>query len=287
MKISIAMATFNGARFIQEQLNSFCQQTVLPDELVVYDDGSDDGTAEIVIEFSKQAPFPVILIENTQRIGITKNFSNCLMKTTGDVVFLSDQDDYWFPEKIATIAKIIKPDEPMLLWHDAELADGQLNDLGVTLHSVKKKNGRPASQWVSTGCCVALTRPLLNLALPIPPSYVSHDKYLTDFSEIIGVRVITPQVLQFWRRHGNNVSKFSVVPKSRTFFGTRAKNLFKRLGFDFKQRKHQKMLLQCLLRAKTQVSSTAQIQIEPALDKALSMLSRAPKSLKSIRSKEK
>ena len=99
LRISIAMSTYNGGKYLQEQLDSFLAQTSLPDELVITDDCSTDNTLEIIQAFAAMAPFEVRWEQNEKNLGYTGNFNQALMKTTGDLVFLSDQDDVWFPEK--------------------------------------------------------------------------------------------------------------------------------------------------------------------------------------------
>ena len=106
MKISIAMATYNGARFLPEQLDSFSRQTRLPDELVVSDDGSQDETVAILEEFRARAPFVVRIVHNSERGGHAQNFGFALSHCTGDLISISDQDDVWKPEKIAWVDAI-------------------------------------------------------------------------------------------------------------------------------------------------------------------------------------
>jgi len=133
MKISIAMATYNGAQYLEAQLQSFVDQTRPPDELIITDDCSTDGTADIVYEFAKTAPFEVVFCRNEKNLGYCGNFNAALMQTTGDLVFLSDQDDVWFPEKIAYIAEVAERNPEMLVvMNDAALTDGGLNEVGLT-----------------------------------------------------------------------------------------------------------------------------------------------------------
>ena len=100
MKVSIVMATYNGAEYLGEQLESFVNQKRSPEELVVCDDSSTDKTYKILEEFKRSAPFDVVLVKNEHRLGFTKNFEKALANCSGDIIFFSDQDDKWFPSKV-------------------------------------------------------------------------------------------------------------------------------------------------------------------------------------------
>src|SRR4051812_8879073 len=99
------MATYNGARYLPEQLQSFLCQTVMPDELVVCDDVSTDGTVSIIQEFAKSTAINVRLIVNECNLGFTRNFEQAIQHCTGDVIFFCDQDDVWFCQKIETMLR--------------------------------------------------------------------------------------------------------------------------------------------------------------------------------------
>jgi glycosyltransferase involved in cell wall biosynthesis len=100
LRLSIALATYNGEPYLAEQLESFATQRRRPDELVVCDDASTDATAAIVERFSYAAPFAVRLEVNATRLGCAGNFARALSLCTGDVLFLSDQDDVWLADKL-------------------------------------------------------------------------------------------------------------------------------------------------------------------------------------------
>ena len=103
LSISIALCTYNGERFLRKQLDSYIQQTRLPDELVICDDGSKDRTLEILEEFAAKAPFSVRIYQNVQNLGWSKNFEKAINLCTGDLIALSDQDDEWLSHKLAKI----------------------------------------------------------------------------------------------------------------------------------------------------------------------------------------
>jgi len=102
--VSVALCTYNGAAYLGEQLDSIVAQSRPPDELVVCDDGSTDGTVGLLQAFVPEAPFPVRLYRNERNRGFAKNFERAISLCTGDFIALSDQDDVWKPEKLARLA---------------------------------------------------------------------------------------------------------------------------------------------------------------------------------------
>lgn len=121
--ISIAMATYNGASFIREQLESLAAQIVLPCELVVTDDGSTDETLDIIADFSRTAPFPVRLYRNAQRLHYRANFMQCANRCLGDLIAFCDQDDIWDRHKLATMVQHFETTAVDLIYHDLRLVD--------------------------------------------------------------------------------------------------------------------------------------------------------------------
>lgn len=208
MKISIAMATYNGAQYLHEQLQSFIDQTRQPDELIITDDCSTDETEVIVRQFAKIAPFNVEFYRNEKNLGYCGNFNAALMKTAGDLVFLSDQDDVWFPEKIEHMVRVAERNpEALVVMNDAALTDGELNEVGLTKVGQIRDAGLPLEIFVM-GCCCALRRELLDLCMPIPEGYRAHDSWLVRISDGLDAKVVDARVLQYYRRHESNESQF-------------------------------------------------------------------------------
>ncbi|MBM1222836.1 glycosyltransferase [Ponticoccus sp. SC2-23] len=211
MHISIALATFNGEKHIMEQLESFSAQTVLPDELVICDDCSTDKTIDLVSHFATTAPFKVTLIENEKNLGHVQNFSKALSFCSGDVVFLSDQDDKWFPRKIEKIRSAFQ--ENPNLWivvHDGELTDGKLSPSGQTKMS-QIRRGYGSIVNISTGALSAVRKDLLKYCLPIPPSIKAHDSWIHLVASLLPARrLVLKQTLQYIRRHESNTSSWVV-----------------------------------------------------------------------------
>lgn len=136
-RLSVAMCTYNGAQYLQEQLDSIAGQSRLPDELVVCDDGSTDVTLEILEDFQKGASFPVKIYRNETNLGPIKNFEKAIMLCSGDIIALSDQDDVWMPQKLEKFKKALK-DHPNAgyVFSNALLVDEMLRPLGSTIWEI-------------------------------------------------------------------------------------------------------------------------------------------------------
>lgn len=131
---SIALCTYNGARFLAEQLESIASQTRLPDELVICDDCSSDETAQIVKRFAETCGFTVRFCINEKNLGSTRNFEKAIELCNGEIIFLCDQDDFWEPTKIEKIVAEFKRDARIgLVFSDAEIVDEGLQKLNIKL----------------------------------------------------------------------------------------------------------------------------------------------------------
>ena len=205
MKISIALATYNGEKYLQEQLDSFLAQTRLPDELVVSDDASSDATVEILKSFKKKSPFHVKIIENEENVGFTRNFERAIKETSGDIIFLSDQDDKWLDRKIELIySKFLEKEGPDLILNDVFIADSELKPTGTTLMKQIQLAGGNKNVM---GCASTFKKILKNVFLPIPNVNITHDQWLHFVAVNLNSRLIYEEPLQLYRRHSNNESK--------------------------------------------------------------------------------
>lgn len=205
MKVSIAMATYNGAAYLQAQLDSFVRQTRLPDELVVCDDGSSDATLDLLRAFQQQAGFAVAIHSNPATLGYVRNFERALSLCTGDLIFLSDQDDAWFEGKIAAMCAALQADgAAQVLIADMVLTDGVLRPTRYTQMGNIADVGMPQASFVA-GCATALKRGWLDLVLPIP-ACVTHDNWIHRLAAALDVRRVMTQPQQFYRRHDDNAS---------------------------------------------------------------------------------
>ena len=206
MKISVAMATYNGARYLREQLKSFSTQSRLPDELIVCDDLSDDQSIEILTDFASKAGFEVKVYRNKTRLGLTKNFEKAISLCTGQLVFLSDQDDFWFDTKLEVMERIFNSNPSiMVAIHDQEIADAALKPIGRTLFQSYRAMGCD-EKWLTTGCCTVFRAEFARLVIPIPDDLAQHDIWIHLISKTLGVRMAVPDILQLYRRHDTNAS---------------------------------------------------------------------------------
>lgn len=227
-KISIAMATYNGARFIREQLDSLAAQSLLPYELVVCDDGSADSTVEIVEGFTMTAPFPVRIYRNPQRLGYADNFLKAAKLCEGDWTAFCDQDDSWLPEKLEVVAAAIRrhPDV-VLVTHPAELVDEALRPTGDTAWpSAEMLCPRLSYVWRHGMGCGQIFRTSLVREIPYhrrflmelaPPLVSPHDVWVARLSQCVGSAFHLSRSLVLRRRHNESVTW---ARKPRTRIGT-------------------------------------------------------------------
>lgn len=218
MKISIAMATYNGEKFISEQLSSIGNQSLLPDELVVGDDGSKDRTLELVHAFAEKTGIPTIIYRNDSNIGHERNFGKVLSHCSGDVIFLADQDDHWYPMKIEMIMRKFSVDTKIgVIVHDVDIVDQQMVSTGYTLMGQLSSSGTlgPGAKSLVHGCATAIRASLLPLILPMPDLQYGHDTWIHDVGNFLGCRAVESTPLLAYRRHGDNSSQ-SVLHSPRS-----------------------------------------------------------------------
>jgi glycosyltransferase involved in cell wall biosynthesis len=217
-KLSIAMTTYNGERYLAQQLETFALQSRLPNELVVCDDRSTDSTLEILNDFAQAAPFEVRIVRNPTNIGHERNFGQAVSLARGDIIFLADQDDAWYPDKLSVVENAFAADHEALLFvNDVLIADADLEPTGRTVLGQMRAAGvlgRNAKS-LTLGCATAIRSRLRDLVSPIPPFNYGHDSWVHDFTEVLGGRRILKQVLQLYRRHESNASYWAFDSKSR------------------------------------------------------------------------
>lgn len=190
LRISVAMCTFNGGRYLDQQLESIAEQTQQPCELVVCDDGSTDDTIAILKHFKANAPFPVTIVENAVRMGSTSNFDQAIGMAQGEFIALCDQDDRWLPHKLRRLSDCLV-ENPFLggVFSDAELIDGDGRRVGRTLFGRHRFTPAKQRSFVScptatllkhdvvTGATLMFRSNTRRYCSPIPTTWV-HDGWL-------------------------------------------------------------------------------------------------------------
>lgn len=206
--VSVIMATYNGKTYLAQQLRSVFDDLLPDDELIIVDDGSQDGTLELLD--SLESP-TVRIVRNLTNVGVLATFERGLLLSSKEIIFLCDQDDVWLSGKRATFVAAFERDPRTL----AVVSDAQLIDASgiITSSSFMATRGGFRGDILSTfvrnrylGCAMALRRELLVAALPIPRSVPMHDMWLGSLASILGrVHYISVPLMQY-RRHGGNVS---------------------------------------------------------------------------------
>ena len=206
--LSIGLATYNGEKYLAEQLDSFLCQTVQPDEVIICDDRSQDGTLMVIEEFIDKAPFRVELHKNTENLGYAQNFSKVLSLCRGDLVFLSDQDDIWREDKIESMLIVMQQSpEYQVGMHNARLVTADLVPLKISkMDRIKRANG-DLEHFVQ-GSCSVIRKQLLGIALPVPLFAPAHDNWIALITLFLESRVMTEKLLLRYRIHGKNTSTF-------------------------------------------------------------------------------
>ena len=208
--ISVCVTTYNGEKYIKEQLDSIVCQLNDNDEIIISDDGSTDKTLAI----AKTIDFPNIrIIHHTKENGYTANFEFAISHAKGDFIFLSDQDDVWVQEKVKVCMQLLTLYDMVV--SDAIITDQNLNHIDDSFFSSRGVYSSLLGniyKFGYLGCCMALKRSILKKALPFPKNrlFCTHDNWLFLVSKCYFHTYITPQKLVLYRRHQDTVSTGSI-----------------------------------------------------------------------------
>lgn len=216
MRLSVALCTFNGERFLADQLASIRAQERLPDELVACDDGSTDRTVELLRAFAAEAPFRVRIEVNPTRLGTSDNFARAMSLCTGDLIALADQDDVWLSEKLGTLERHLAANPRAgFAFSDAEVVDENLNPLGHTLWQAIGFGKRERARFYTgacdgfscllkrdrvTGATLMVRAALRELFLPVPPGWV-HDAWIGLVLSALWMGIPEDEPLIRYRQH--------------------------------------------------------------------------------------
>jgi glycosyltransferase involved in cell wall biosynthesis len=213
--ISVCIATYNGERYIQEQLDSILSQLEDNDEIIISDDGSTDKTVEIIRSYTDKRIKLFHHRRNKQILSMpvtslhlaAKNFENAINQSQGNYIYLADQDDIWFPNRI-------KKTQPLLEYYDLVMCNYMvIDDKGIILIN-KVYNKNPVSKRFFknlktspfSGCCMAFRRGVLDYCLPFPKNCIVHDFWMGCLIVHLGSFKYIEEPLHLLRRHPRNIS---------------------------------------------------------------------------------
>lgn len=212
-RVSVAMASYNGAKSIAQQIDSILENLEENDEIVISDDGSTDGTIEIINKYI-QKDARIKLIQGPKN-GVKANFTSAMQNCSGKYIFLSDQDDIWSKNKVEKVLPVLEQHD--LVVHDCIVTTSSISQV-IEPSFFKYRNsgsGILKNIYKNTyiGCCMAFSRRLMKKAIPIPNDIEMHDQWIGILNDILYKNTyFLNEPLIFYRRHDNNVSSFTHYP---------------------------------------------------------------------------
>lgn len=212
MNISVCMATYNGEKFVVEQVNSIVQQLDADDELIIVDDYSTDRTIELLQRFNDSM---VKIFRNDKNFGINFTFGRAISLATKDIIFLADQDDIWVSGRVTAMVKALQDTGNLVVFANSEYIDSVGNMISfpvVPLRVVDSANYLKNILCIFFGtasyfgCTMAFKRDITGLILPIPRYVESHDLWIATVSNLICSNTHIENITLMRRVHGNNAS---------------------------------------------------------------------------------
>ena len=220
VKIEVLLATYNGERFLREQIESILTQDYDNLHVLARDDGSNDGTVPLLKEYAKQYPSRFRVMPISSGAGSAKsNFLRLMKASTADYVCFSDQDDVWLPDKVSKTMQAMASLEskwgtnlPLLVFTDLQIVDDQLRPVHESFWAHEKIkadriNHLPSLlvQNVVTGCTALLNRRLLEISLTMPVEAVMHDHWMALLACVMGKTAVVRDQTVLYRQHDRNV----------------------------------------------------------------------------------
>ncbi len=202
--ISVCIATYNGEKYIKDQLDSILVQLYTDDEIIISDDSSTDKTIEIIKSFKDKR---IVLYENQKFKSPIFNVEHSLTYARGDYIFLSDQDDIWVPNKVKTMKEFLLNFD--LVLSDTDIIDANGNILNKSFYQMNGSQNGLLKNLVKNsylGCTMAFNQKILQKSLPFPKDIAMHDWWIGLIAEIYGETYFINEKLIYYRRHGENAS---------------------------------------------------------------------------------
>ncbi|WP_314080022.1 glycosyltransferase family 2 protein [Hoylesella pleuritidis] len=221
MMISVCIATYNGEKFLREQLMSILSQLSDEDEIIISDDNSQDSTISIIEAI--KSPLLHLYVNNGE-CGYTANFENALRYAKGDYIFLADQDDIWMPDKVSVCVKFLQ--SYSLIISDGIIIDENGNKIGESFYEQRKsKKGlfNALLRFSFLGCCLAFRKEILQRAMPFPADHLlcTHDNWLTLIGMMYYKSIVIDDKLICYRRHSANSSSGGFINSTSIWFKIR------------------------------------------------------------------
>ena len=211
--VEILMATYNGEKYLYEQIESILNQSYKNWILLIRDDKSEDSTVSIIEEYEKRDPRIRLLRDRKGNMGFVKNFEELLKNSQEEFIMFSDQDDYWEKDKIKNYIEILQKDEklsqiPLLIHSNSFICDKELKivkEKFIDSSIASEKNGNSYFfSYVVQGSTVMINRKLKEICVPFLSSVTLHDRYFHLISEFFGKRIFIDKSLMKYRQHMNN-----------------------------------------------------------------------------------
>ena len=217
-RVSVALATYNGAKYLPDLLESLCRQTLPPAEIIVFDDGSSDETQAVLKRFSHR--LPIIVHVNEQSVGVIRNFKRAVAACGSDYVAFCDQDDVWFPTKLAlSMDKMLEIDGsfPAMVFTDLTVVD---ENLGITADSYwQHRKLKPEKETFSsllwgnfvTGFTMIINKPMTLEVAKMPDTVLMHDFWIACVAYGVGRWAYIDRPTAYYRQHTTNVTNNDAV----------------------------------------------------------------------------
>ena len=235
-KIDILMATYNGEKYLVEQLDSIINQTYRNWNLLIRDDNSTDKTLEIIQNYHKKDKRIKILKDNKGNLGIVRNFEELLKSSESEFIMFSDQDDIWVENKLDMYLKMIEKikNKGFMIHSDAILFDKNksniLKDTFISKKAINKGLENVFFNYFVQGATILISKEIKNFILPFPKEVYLHDRYIHLISELFFERIFVNKALIYYRQHGDNqIGAKNTVREllSKRYFDERDRQLIK------------------------------------------------------------
>ena len=211
MKISVAMAYYNGGMYIEEQMDTILTQLSEQDEVIVSVDGASDGSKSLLLKMAEEDK-RIHVIKGPGK-GVVKNFENAIRHCSGEIIYLSDQDDIWKPDKVKKVNAAFDNLEVKAILHDAEIIDENGKATRAeSLFALRKSKPGILKNLIKNsyvGCCMAFRKELIPVICPIPKEMYMHDYWIGTAAEYMGQVCFLKDKLIGYRRHSSNVTQMT------------------------------------------------------------------------------